>query len=187
MIARRGASPPATRRDSLHKSDEFHSPASAIDETTPARTGARCAPAGPRGLHAPMMSALTSPLVGWLLAVAALVGGWRMYGWPGVLLGASVIVFWLLLQFSRALRAVRDAAGAPMGSVRSAVMLNAKLKPGMTLPQVLALTGSLGQRAPASDGEELWCSQDAGGVRACLAFRDNRLLRWELHRPPDGG
>jgi len=96
-------------------------------------------------------------------------------------------VFWLLLQFSRALRAVRNAAGAPVGSVRSAVMLNVRLKPGMTLPQVLALTGSLGQQAPAPDGEETWCWQDAGGVEARLAFRGNRLLRWELRRPPDDG
>jgi len=49
--------------------------------------------------------------VGWGLAVAALAVGYASYGWPGVVLALGVVVFWLLLQFSRALRALRLASG----------------------------------------------------------------------------
>jgi len=43
--------------------------------------------------------------VGWLLAAAVLAIGYVQWGWPGVVLAVTMIVFWLLLQFSRALRA----------------------------------------------------------------------------------
>jgi hypothetical protein len=127
------------------------------------------------------------PWVGWLLAVAALAGGYATFGRQGLLLAVTAVVFWLLLQFSRALRAVRDAAKAPLGSVRSAVMLNARLKPGLTLARVLALTGSLGIRVEtgAEDDDEVWRWEDAGGVRSSLTFRDGRLVRWELRRPEE--
>ena len=72
-----------------------------------------------------------NPVLGWGLAVAAVVAGWFGYGWPGVLLAVSVVVFWLLLQFSRVLRVMRMAAGRPLGVIDNAVMLNAKLRPGM--------------------------------------------------------
>ena len=48
-----------------------------------------------------------SAALGWALALAALVAGYVGYGWPGVVLALSVVVFWMLLQFSRALRAMR--------------------------------------------------------------------------------
>jgi hypothetical protein len=57
--------------------------------------------------------------------VAAVALGYVQYGWPGVVLAVSGIVFWLLLQFTRALRAMRTAGGAPVGHVASAVMLQA--------------------------------------------------------------
>jgi hypothetical protein len=54
---------------------------------------------------------------GWLLATAAVaVGAWQ-WGWRGALLGLTVVVFWLLLQFSRSLRVLREAGAAPKGSV----------------------------------------------------------------------
>ncbi len=99
-----------------------------------------------------------------------------------------MVVFWLLLQFSRALRAVREAARAPVGSVRSAVMLNARLKAGMTMAQVLALTRSLGVRVETPAGAERARNGGAGRTQACrsrLAFVSGRLVRWELHRPPE--
>lgn len=131
----------------------------------------------------------SGPLVGWLLAAAAIGGGWAMYGWQGALLGFTVVVFWLLLQFSRALRVVRKAAEAPLGSVRSAVMLAARLKQGMTMARVLALTRSLGVRlktlAAGGVEEEVWRWEDAGGVGVRLVFRAGRLVRWDLERPPE--
>ena len=85
-----------------------------------------------------------NPILGWGLAVVAVVAGWFSYGWPGVVLALSVVVFWLLLQFSRVLRVMRRAAERPIGSVDNAVMLHAKLQTGMQLLQILPLTRSLG-------------------------------------------
>ena len=63
--------------------------------------------------------------------LAALAAGYVGYGWPGVVLALTVVVFWLLLQFSRALRTLRNAASGPVGQVASAVMLHSRLKAGM--------------------------------------------------------
>lgn len=125
-------------------------------------------------------------LGGWALAAAALAAGYASYGWPGVLLAVTLVVFWLLLQFSRALRAVRNAGDAPVGSVASAVMLNARLQRGMTLAKVLALTRSLGERVvpPGPGADESWRWRDDGGVAVVAHLAQGRLLRWELQRPP---
>jgi hypothetical protein len=118
--------------------------------------------------------------IGWLLAVAAVAVGWAGYGWRGVALAATVIVFWLLLQFSRSLRVLQQAARRPMGSVASAVMLHSKLSPGMTLPQVLKLTGSLGREV--SNPPEVWAWADAGGDEVQVELQAGRVARWELKR-----
>jgi hypothetical protein len=86
--------------------------------------------------------AAMNPIIGWSLATILVVVAWYSYGWQGVLLSVSVVVFWLLLQFSRAMRAMRQAGQAPVGHVDSAVMLNAKLQPGMTMLQVIGLTSA---------------------------------------------
>lgn len=122
-----------------------------------------------------------NPILGWGLAFVALVSGWLSYGWQGVVLVVTVIVFWLLLQFSRALRVMKDAGTAPKGRVGSAVMLNAKLKSGMTLMQVLALTRSLGDRV--RETPETWAWRDDGDSHVTLVFERGRLQRWELVRP----
>ncbi|MGY4831442.1 hypothetical protein ACVNIS_22920 [Sphaerotilaceae bacterium SBD11-9] len=125
-----------------------------------------------------------NPIVGWGLAVLAVAASWQAYGWQGVVMAMSVIVFWLLLQFSRALRAMKNAAGAPKGQVDSAVMLNAKLKAGMTMMQVITLTKSLGERVSGTpDGPETWAWADAGASRVALVFEGGKLRRWELERP----
>jgi len=85
---------------------------------------------------------MNRPVVGWSLAIAAVVAGYWSYGWPGLVLALTAIVFWLLLQFSRAMRVMRKAGNAPLGQVGSAVMLNAKLRPGMTMLEILPLTGN---------------------------------------------
>lgn len=122
-----------------------------------------------------------NPIVGWGLAFVALVAGWFSYGWQGVVMVASVIVFWLLLQFSRALRVMKNAAQAPKGEVGSTVMLNAKLKRGMTLMQVIAITRSLGDHV--SESPDTWAWRDAGDSRVTLVFEGGKLSRWELSRP----
>lgn len=120
--------------------------------------------------------------IAWTLAVAAIGAGYASYGWPGVALAGTVIVFWLLLDFSRAMRAMRRAGAAPKGSVASAVMLSARLRPGMTMLEVLPLAGSLGEALDAGAGERYrWT--DAGGIRVLAAFEAGRLRSWSLERP----
>lgn len=128
------------------------------------------------------------PVAAWSLVAAALIAGWLGYGWRGIVLALTVIVFWLLLQFSRTLRVMRKAAGAPVGHVESAVMLHSKLRQGMTLAQILALTGSLGERMPATDDGAVdeWRWADAGGATVNVRMRDGRLLGWKLDRPEAG-
>jgi hypothetical protein len=127
-----------------------------------------------------------NPVVGWVLAMLAVAVGWWQYGWPGLALAVSVVVFWLLLQFSRALRVMRNAGQAPIGRVDSAVMFNTQLKPGMTLLQVIALTRSLGQRVGAESEEpEQWAWTDDGGVTVTLSLHGGKLQSWDLTRPAE--
>ena len=115
----------------------------------------------------------------------ALAAGYAGYGWPGVLLALSVIVFWLLMQFSRALRTMRRAAGRPVGVVDSAVMLHARLHPGMGLPQILVLTGSLGRQLSGvqpSDAAESYAWCDAGGDEVVVELKAGVLSAWRLQR-----
>jgi hypothetical protein len=123
--------------------------------------------------------------IGWLLAAAALALGYMQWAWPGVALAVTLIVFWLLLQFSRALRALRKAASAPVGHIDSAVMLHAKLQPGQRLPQILALTRSLGIRR--GDDPEVFEWRDAGGDAVRIELVDGKLTRWELQRADAAG
>jgi len=118
--------------------------------------------------------------LGWGLAVVAIAVGYQSWGWRGVALAVTVTVFWLLLQFTRSLRVLRDAAGAPVGSVANAVMLNAKLHAGMRLPDVLKLTRSLGR--PLSQEPEIWAWADEGGDEVHVTLRDGRISAWELKR-----
>lgn len=132
-----------------------------------------------------------NPYFGWALAAVMIAVAWQSYGWQGVLFAVTVIVFWLLLQFNRALRAMKHAADAPVGRVDSAVMLNAKLQPGMPMIKVLGLTKSLGRKL-ATD-PETWCWSDAGGSEVTVEMQAGKVQRWTLQRPvsepeaPTGG
>jgi uncharacterized protein (DUF58 family) len=118
--------------------------------------------------------------LGWALAVLAVAVGYVSYGGRGVLLAFTVIVFWLLLQFSRTLRTLRTAAGSPVGHVASAVMLQARLKPGLRLVDVIGMTRSLGERV--SESPEVWRWRDEGGAAVTLQFERARLAQWRLER-----
>jgi hypothetical protein len=131
-----------------------------------------------------------NPILGWALAALLLAAAWRAYGWQGMAVAASVIVFWLLLQFNRTVRVMKNTGGAPVGHVDSAVMLNAKLQPGMTMLQVVSLTRSLGRKLDPSG--DTWAWSDAGGSEVTLHFARGRLSRFVLDRsadvePPPGG
>ncbi|MFZ5542696.1 MAG: hypothetical protein ACOZJZ_04000 [Pseudomonadota bacterium] len=126
-----------------------------------------------------------NPWIGWALAVAAIAVGYVQYGWQGALFGITLVVFWMLLQFNRAMRVMRSAAARPKGHVDSAVMLHAKLKPGMRMLEVLALTRSLGERVEVDAGaptQERWRWADAGGDAVEITLRDGRCAEWRLLR-----
>ncbi len=123
-----------------------------------------------------------NPFLGWALAAIALAAAWQSYRWPGVVMAVTVIVFWLLLQFGRALRVMKNAGSAPIGHIGSAVMLNAKLKRGMTLMQVVSLTRSLGR--PLDGAPDSWVWRDDADSSVTLVFEGPRLARWSLERPP---
>ena len=122
-----------------------------------------------------------SVALGWGLALLAFAAGYVGYGWRGVALAVTVVAFWMLLQFSRSLRALREAAGRPVGSVGNAVMLYAKLRPGLRLPQILKLTRSLGHQQ-REGREEVFTWIDGGGDCVETRLREGRLATWSLRR-----
>ncbi len=122
-----------------------------------------------------------NPWLGWALAALFAALAWQGYGWRGLLFALTGIVFWLLLQFNRSVRVMKNASQAPVGHVGSAVMLNAQLRPGMTLLKVVTLTKSLGRKLDESG--EAWAWEDAGGSRVELHFGGGKLTRFTLVRP----
>jgi hypothetical protein len=126
-------------------------------------------------------------LMSWLTPLAALLllaGGYRVWGWPGVALASGGLVMWLLLHINRTMQALQRASRQPIGHVGSAVMLNARLKAGVTLLHVIALTRSLGQLLSAKDEQpERYLWTDAGNSSVRCEFRDGKLVHWELRRP----
>jgi hypothetical protein len=128
--------------------------------------------------------------LGWLLAVLFAFAAWRAYDLAGLAFAASAIVFWLLLQFNRAVRVMKNAADSPVGRVASAVMFHAGLAQGMTMLQVVTKTKSLGRKLAGSDDDWRW--SDDGGASVELHFEGGRLVRWQIERaaeaatPADG-
>ncbi len=119
-----------------------------------------------------------------LLIAALLLGGWYAGRGLGLAAVVSGLVLWALLHLTRLMQVMHRAARQPLGHVDSAVMLNARLKAGWGLAQVVALTRSLGEGlTPAGQEPEIyrWC--DAGGAQVTCEFRGGRLERWQLERP----
>ena len=121
------------------------------------------------------------PRIGWLLAALFTLLAWLAYGIHGLAFAASAVVFWLLLTFSRAMRVMRNAGEAPVGSVPNAVMFHAGLARGMTMLQVLGKTKSLGRKVDGSDDDWRW--SDGAGASVVLHFERGRLRAWQLERP----
>ncbi len=119
--------------------------------------------------------------IGGALAVAALFSGGFLYGWKGVILALTVVVFWLLLQFVKLMRIMRMASEAPVGHLDSAVMLNAKLQPGMKLIDLLPLTRSLGRKL--SDAPETYGWIDPGGIQVEVVMNAGKVQSWQMVRP----
>lgn len=124
-------------------------------------------------------------MVVWVGGAVLMAAAWRAYGWAGVALAAGGVLMWLLLHFTRLMHVLKRAADRPLGFVDSAVMLHAKLRPGVSLLHVMALTRSLGQRlSPKDEQPELYRWTDGTASHVTCEFRDGKLVRWELVRPP---
>ena len=120
------------------------------------------------------------PLAGVLL----LVGAYRAYGWAGVAFAGGAIVMFLLMHFNRTMQVLKRAADRPVGSVASAVMLNAKLKLKVNLLHVIAMTRALGElRTPKDAQPEVFRWTDGGGSWVDATFVNGKLTEWTLVRP----
>jgi hypothetical protein len=119
------------------------------------------------------------------LGIAVLVWvAWDGMGWPGVALVAGGVVMWALLHVTRMLSVLRKAADRPLGWVGSAVMLNARLRTGVNLLHVMALTRSIGERlSPEGQDPEVYRWTDDGGSCVQCEFVQGRLVTWTLTRP----
>ncbi len=116
--------------------------------------------------------------------VALVALGYHYGGWGGVAMTAGALVMWVLLHFTRLMRVLQRAAQRPVGYVDSAVMLNAKLKRGMTLMHVIAMTKSLGAlQTPKDEQPEVFVWTDSGQSSVSCTFLGGKLLEWTLTRP----
>ncbi len=119
-----------------------------------------------------------------IAGIAAVVLAYRFYGWQGVAGVVSMLVFWVLLNFNRMMQVLKRAANRPIGYVDSAVMLNAKLKPGMTLMHVIAMTKALGElKSPKDTQPEVFAWTDGSESRVTATFVSGKLSHHELFRP----
>lgn len=119
--------------------------------------------------------------------VAAVALAYRQYGWFGVVAVATGVVMWLLLHFTRLMTVLKRAANRPIGYVDSAVMLNAKLKPGVNLMHVVAMTRALGQLQSEKDAQpEVFRWTDGTQSHVTCTFVGGKLAHYALFRPIDG-
>ncbi len=124
-----------------------------------------------------------TPLI-WACGALLIAMSYKQFGWGGVALVVGGIVFWMLLHFSRMMTVLKRAAAAPMGHVASAVMLNAKLKPGVTLLHVTAMTKSLGALQTEKDAQpEVYRWTDTAGSHVTCTFVGGKLTEYALWRP----
>ena len=116
--------------------------------------------------------------------VAVVVLAYRFYGWVGVAAAATAVVMWVLLHFTRMMQVLKRAANRPIGHVESAVMLNAKLRPGMTLLHAIAMTRSLGElKSAKGEQPEVFRWTDGSESYVTATFVAGKLAHHELFRP----
>ncbi len=109
---------------------------------------------------------------------------WQSWGWMGIAMVVTGGVMWLLLYFTRLVQIMKRASNRPIGFVDSAVMLNAKLKPGVSLMHVIAMTRALGQLESAKDVQpEVFSWRDGSQSVVRCVFAQGKLQSWTLERP----
>jgi Flp pilus assembly protein TadB len=119
-----------------------------------------------------------------IASVILIVAAYRASGWGGVAMAVGVLMMWLLLQFTRMMQVLRRAANRPIGFVGSAVMLNAKLKAGVTLLHVVAMTRALGEQISPKDTQpEIFRWTDETASFVTCEFQHGKLQKWALERP----
>ena len=119
-----------------------------------------------------------------LASVVLVAAAFHFYRWSGVAVAVGALVMWLLLHFTRMMQVLRRAANRPIGFVDSAVMINAKLKPGLTLLHVVAMTRSLGEPlSPKASQPEIFRWTDGTESHVTCEFWSGQLKKWELLRP----
>ena len=115
---------------------------------------------------------------------ALLVVAFDRYGWAGLAVAAGALMMWLLLHFTRLMQILKRAANRPVGYVDSAVMLNVKLRPGVTLMHVIAMTRSLGALQSEKDVQpEVFRWTDGSESHVTCEFWGGKLKKWDLVRP----
>jgi hypothetical protein len=119
-----------------------------------------------------------------LAIVVFTIGAWQAFQWAGIALAVGGVVMWVLLHFTRMVTILKKAADRPIGHVASAVMLNVKLKKGVTLMHVIAMTRALGELQTEKDAQpEVYRWTDAGQSSVSCTFVGGKLTEWTLQRP----
>ena len=109
---------------------------------------------------------------------------WQSAGWQGIALAVTGFVMWLLMHFTNVVVVMRRARNNPVGYVSSVIMLNARLKEGMTHLHVVGLTRSLGERlSPADEEPEVFLWKDSSDNRLTATFVGGKLQGWDFKRP----
>lgn len=117
-------------------------------------------------------------------AVGLTAWAWQSMGWMGVAMVFSGGVMWLLLYFTRLVQIMKRASKRPIGYVDSAVMLNAKLKTGLSLMHVIAMTRALGELETEKDAQpEVFSWRDGTESVVRCTFLQGKLQSWDLTRP----
>ncbi|OOG46182.1 glycerate kinase [Polaromonas sp. A23] len=121
-----------------------------------------------------------------IAGVALVALAYRGFGWAGVAAAVGGLMMWLLLHFTRMMQVLRRTANRPIGYLDSAVMLNAKLKPGMTLLHVVAMTRSLGALQSEKDAQpEVFRWTDGGQSHVTCTFVGGKLTHHVMVRPEE--
>ncbi|MDO8279632.1 MAG: glycerate kinase [Burkholderiaceae bacterium] len=119
-----------------------------------------------------------------IFGILLIGGSYTAYGWAGIAVVSGGILMWVLLHFTRLMNVLKRASDRPIGYVGSAVMLNAKLKPGFTLMHVIAMVRALGlQLSPKDAQPEIYRWTDGSDSYVTCEFLNGKLVKWELVRP----
>jgi hypothetical protein len=116
--------------------------------------------------------------------IVFVAGAWHQYKWPGVAVATGAVVMWILLHFTRMVTVLSRASNRPVGHVDSAVMLNVKLRKGVNLMHVIAMTKSLGVRLSEENAQpEIFKWTDPGDSFVICTFKAGKLQTWDMTRP----